>query len=204
MISGTRNPPPISTSSPRDTIDLAAARQRAEREQHRGGVVVDDDPGLGAARRASKRPACSWREPRVPLHAGTRGSSSPGTTSAAAASASSIRAGARPRLVCTITPVALTTRTQQAASAAASTRRCASAITSSRPLGPAARRATRSRASSTASRAHVDEQRLREASTSGQHRVDTGQRPPRVHDPGSLGARRSPVGGHVRPSRLRA
>ena len=55
MISGTRKPPPISTSSPRDTTTVAAACQRGEREQHRGGVVVHDQPGLGAARAREQR-----------------------------------------------------------------------------------------------------------------------------------------------------
>ena len=32
--------------------DLAALRERGEREQHRGGVVVDDDRGLGAGEAA--------------------------------------------------------------------------------------------------------------------------------------------------------
>ena len=56
MISGTRKPPPISTSSPRDTITSRSRASGAEREQHRGRVVVHDDAGLGAAR-ASEQPA---------------------------------------------------------------------------------------------------------------------------------------------------
>ena len=55
MISGTRNPPPISTSSPRDTITDAPARQRREHEQHRGRVVVHDDARLRAARFREQR-----------------------------------------------------------------------------------------------------------------------------------------------------
>ncbi len=43
ITSGMRNEPPISTNSPRETMHLAAFGQRVQRQQHRGGVVVDDD-----------------------------------------------------------------------------------------------------------------------------------------------------------------
>ena len=56
MISGTRKPPPISTSSPRDTTTSRPRASDAEREQHRGRVVVDDDPGFGAARAGEQPP----------------------------------------------------------------------------------------------------------------------------------------------------
>ena len=55
MTSGTRNPPPISTASPRETTTLAPTRQRGEDEQHGGGIVVHDHRGLRAARASDER-----------------------------------------------------------------------------------------------------------------------------------------------------
>ena len=109
MISGTRKPPPISTSSPRDTITSRPRASAAEREQHRGRVVVHDEPGLGAARAREQRAGVLVaRAARRRCRGGTRGSSSPPPT-AVAARAPSSPSGARPRLVCSSTPVAFTT-----------------------------------------------------------------------------------------------
>ena len=56
ITSGIRKPPPISTSWPRETIDVAAgAGQRGGGEQHGAGAVVDDDRGLGAGQLAQQR-----------------------------------------------------------------------------------------------------------------------------------------------------
>ena len=55
MMSGTRNAPPISISSPRETIDLLAKGERVEHQHHGGGVVVDDRRGLGAGQVAQQR-----------------------------------------------------------------------------------------------------------------------------------------------------
>ena len=55
MTSGTRKPPPISTSSPRETIDFASCRERREHQQRGGGVVVDDDRRFGAGQAAQQR-----------------------------------------------------------------------------------------------------------------------------------------------------
>ena len=41
-----RKPSPISTSSPREAIDLAALGERGKREQQRRGVVVHDEGRL--------------------------------------------------------------------------------------------------------------------------------------------------------------
>ena len=55
ITSGTRNPPPISTSSPRE-ITTSRPGASARQDQHgRGGVVVDDDRGLGAGDRGEQR-----------------------------------------------------------------------------------------------------------------------------------------------------
>ncbi len=54
MISGMRKAPPISISSPRETIASRPLRQRVEHEQHGGGIVVDDGGVLGAGQLAQQ------------------------------------------------------------------------------------------------------------------------------------------------------
>ena len=95
MISGIRNAPPISISSPRETISSTTLRERIEHDQHGGGVVVDDGGVLGArqlrtagrargrrARRAGPprdrtraRRRCAWprSRPRSPPRRAARG-----------------------------------------------------------------------------------------------------------------------------------
>jgi hypothetical protein len=53
ITSGMRKAPPISTSSPRETM-TSATRQRRNRQQHRRRVVVDHGGGLGARQRAQQ------------------------------------------------------------------------------------------------------------------------------------------------------
>ena len=107
MISGMRTPPPISTSSPRETTTPASPGQ-PDGESQRRGVVVRDQRVLGTGQgdevllgRAEPRPAAAGLavelEQRV---AGRR---------AAAASIAARGHGARPRFVWRITPVALMT-----------------------------------------------------------------------------------------------
>ena len=48
MMSGIRKAPPISISSPRETIASRPCGQRVQGEEHGGGVVVDDGGVLGA------------------------------------------------------------------------------------------------------------------------------------------------------------
>ena len=105
-ISGIRNEPPISTSWPRPTIDLAAAGERGERQQHRGGVVVDRHRRLGSGQLAQQRPrggrgGCRARRCR----GRTRGSSTAGDERRGRRAPRG--SGARPRFVWRITPVAL-------------------------------------------------------------------------------------------------
>ena len=67
MMSGRRNAPPISISSPRETMASLAGAERVQHQQHRGGVVVDDRRGLGAGQLAQTRPRTwSSRSPRPP------------------------------------------------------------------------------------------------------------------------------------------
>ena len=101
--------------------DLATLGERGEREQHRGGVVVDDERRLGAGQPAEQRrdvvlarAARARREVVLEVRvAGWR----PRTRSSAASAS-----GARPRFVWTITPVALSTRRSAGRRAAASSR----------------------------------------------------------------------------------
>ena len=50
-----RKPPPISTSSPRETMTSRPAGERREHEQRRRRVVVDDDRRFGAGQAAEQR-----------------------------------------------------------------------------------------------------------------------------------------------------
>ena len=109
MISGTRKPPPISTSSPRDTTTSRPRAERGERQQHRRGVVVHDQPRLGAARAREQRACVSVARPapagrQIELQVRVRAAD--GVRRRPSASAPT---GARPRLVCSSTPVAFTT-----------------------------------------------------------------------------------------------
>ncbi len=49
-----RNAPPISISSPRETIGFAPTRKCIEHQQHRGGIVVDDRRILSAGQLAEE------------------------------------------------------------------------------------------------------------------------------------------------------
>ena len=57
MMSGTRKLPPISISSPRETIDSLAVGERVEREHQRRRAVVDDERVFGAGQLAEQRRA---------------------------------------------------------------------------------------------------------------------------------------------------
>ena len=54
MMSGMRNAPPISISSPRETIASRPWASVLSTEQHRGGIVVDDGRVLGAGQLAEQ------------------------------------------------------------------------------------------------------------------------------------------------------
>ena len=101
---------------------LAALRERGEREQDRGGVVVDDERRLGAGQPPQDRgDVVLARAARARRRGRTRGSSSRGRPRARAR-ARPPASGARPRFVCTITPVAFSARRRLGARAAASSR----------------------------------------------------------------------------------
>ena len=110
--SASRNPSPISTISPRLTTHLAAGGERRRGQHQGGGAVVDRPALLGAGHRAPQRrdgAAAARRPPpgrQVELDVDVPGGRDRAPRRAAADS------GARPRLVCSTTPVALITGVQ--------------------------------------------------------------------------------------------
>ena len=78
MMSGIRNSPPISISSPRETSDLLAARERRKGEQERGGAVVHDERVLGSGQRDQHRLGAGARFPRARSRDRSRGPSRSG------------------------------------------------------------------------------------------------------------------------------
>ena len=111
ITSGIRKPPPISTSCPRETtIARPGPGQRRRREQHGAGAVVDDDRRLGAGQLAQQRPDVGVAAAaRRRCRGRARGCCSP-SAARPPPRAPPPASGARPRLVWTITPVALITR----------------------------------------------------------------------------------------------
>ena len=102
--------------------DLATFRERGEREQHRGRVVVDDERGLGARQAPEERrevvlarAALAALEVVLEVRVAAR---RPPRRARARRPAS----GARPRFVCTRTPVAFSTRRSDGRRARASSR----------------------------------------------------------------------------------
>ena len=88
ITSGTRKPPPISTSSPRETITSRPRRERGQHEHRRRRVVVDDDRGLGAGEAAEQRLGVGVARAAPARRRGRiRGSCSPRPTSAMRATA---------------------------------------------------------------------------------------------------------------------
>ena len=132
--SGSRKPSPISISSPRLTTHFPAGSQGDGRGQQRGGVVVDD---VYAARGGTARASAARAHPgrggpvdrfQVELDVGRaaggdhrvqRGSDS----------------GARPRLVCTTTPVALMTGRRLAALSGSAATACSATCSGSHRTG---------------------------------------------------------------------
>ncbi len=109
MMSGIRNSPPISISSPRETSTCLPFASAARRKQQGGGAVVHDQRVLGAGDRGEHRlgpgrPSC--RAGRSRGRPPDRRSRAPRARLPRTAASGS---GARPRFVCSTTPVALIT-----------------------------------------------------------------------------------------------
>src|SRR5688572_1493447 len=151
MISGTRKPPPISTSSPRETTTSRPRASAASTSSTAAALLLTTRAASAPQARASRVPACSWRDPLLPKPRRNSRLEYPEATSATAASAPA-PSGARPRLVWTMTPVAFTTGWSSDRPRSAARRRASPRTASSATASPAS---TRRRASSTASRATV-------------------------------------------------
>ena len=134
-MSGIRNDPPISISSPRLMMHLAPRRDGVERQHQRAGGVVHHqrivgagEPGqqraavIGAAARGRRRAGRTrgWCIRRPRLHGVDR----------------RLASGARPRLVCSTMPVALSTGAREGATRGATS----SAISAAQSSGGPARR----------------------------------------------------------------
>ena len=114
--SGSRNPSPISTISPR-LIRISRPAASAVAASTRAAALLLTTCTLSAAGTAAARAASvpRPRRPRVPLARSNSTSVQP--AAAASASVAAADSGARPRLVCSSTPVALITGVRVAARA---------------------------------------------------------------------------------------
>ncbi len=112
MMSGMRNPSPISMSSPRETSTSPPAASSFRARKTAAALLLTAIPGAPSSRSSS--PAiCVSRFPRRPASRSySRLEYPPGIVKGAS--------GARPRLVCSTTPVALMTRRREGHSRAAS------------------------------------------------------------------------------------
>ena len=151
-ISGMRTPPPISTSSPR--LTATPPRPASPTESASAAALFVTTSASSAPVSATRWSSASrYRRPRRPVARSSSRNSVPAAASAAARIAASGH-GARPRFVCTITPVPLSTRVGPAPpSNAASRARTSAARSSGDRASPASATASRSRSSSTTSRA---------------------------------------------------
>ena len=128
-MSGMRKPSPISISSPRETMASPPAGQFVQRQKDRGGVVVDRNSGR------AEQPLEQSRDVDIALAAASRGASRiPGLSSLRMGAMAP--SGARPRLVCSTTPVALMTRRSEGRSSSASA--CATRASMDGPSWPRA------------------------------------------------------------------
>ena len=141
MTSGTRKPPPISTSSPREITTSRPAASAARISIVAAALLLTTIGGLGAGERGEqrlRRARCATRacRPRGRIRdSSSRARSPPAASSAAGA------IGARPRLVWMMTPVALITgrsepRKRAARAAPAARSICAQPTSGSPARGP--------------------------------------------------------------------
>ena len=173
ITSGIRNPPPISTSWPRETtIARPGPASAAAASSTAAGAVVDHDRASAPVSSRSSPATWSCRLPRSPVSRSSsrlrvaRGGARPPPRGPRPA------AGRGPRLVWTITPVALMTRRSEGARG----RRPAAARARGRLAGAGRRPAGAARCSSIARRAAATA-RACGASSCGGQLVDRRQRP---------------------------
>ena len=109
MISGSRNEPPISISSPRDTIVSLPSASAFSASTSAPALLLTASAASAPVSRSSQPEIWSSRSPRRPVS--TSYSRVEGSRIAAAAAAIAASGnGARPRLVCSTVPVRLNTR----------------------------------------------------------------------------------------------
>src|SRR5579862_1606559 len=123
-MSGTRNDPPISTSSPRDTITARPAASAASATRHAAALLLTTSASSAPVSSRNAPTRCPCRDPRSPCSRSYSRFAYPRATSPTASIAAAA-SGARPRFVCSTTPVALMTgrndgRASSAAAAATS------------------------------------------------------------------------------------
>src|ERR1700756_4136082 len=132
--SGMRKPSPISTSSPRlSTISLPGARARAVNSSAAALLLTTCTPPAAGTARASAASAPRPRRARRPVARSNSTSVAP--PAATTASRAARDSGARPRLVCTTTPVAF--RTGRRLDAVAGSAATACSATRSGSISPA-------------------------------------------------------------------
>ena len=136
--SGIRNPPPISTNSPRDTATSRPSARAARTSRTAEAQLLTTMAASAPQARASRAGARSCREPRVPVsRSNSRVAYRPSPTV--------VPHGARPRLVWSSTPVALITSVNRARRVSSTRSRARSAAPTGSPLATAARAASTSR-----------------------------------------------------------
>ena len=109
ITSGTRNPPPISTASPRETITSLPSAKADNPRSNAEALLFTTKEASAPVISLSKDCRCDCLEPLLPLDRSNSRSEYPALAANAASIALSLR-GDLPRLVWIITPVALITR----------------------------------------------------------------------------------------------
>src|SRR3990172_12200601 len=104
-----RNAPPISTSSPRETMTSRPAASAARPSSTAAALLLTAKPASPPVVISSSPSTCVWREPRSPVSGSISRSVYPDST-ARTASCAAWLSGARPRLVWMMIPVALMAR----------------------------------------------------------------------------------------------
>ena len=134
-----RNEPPISTSSPRETTTSRPGARAARASTRAAALLLTTRPASAPVSAPSSRSARRLRSPRRAL-AGSSSRSQAASSSGGRAAATARGSGARPRLVCRKTPVALSTRASGSPRAAS----ISAAMRAGRPATAEARSRARS------------------------------------------------------------
>ena len=114
MMSGMRNEPPISISSPRETGTSRPSASVLRINSTAAALLFTTVAASAPVISRSRRATCSSRSPRLPVARSNSSVVAPASASAAA-SAASRGSSARPRLVCSTVPVRLNTGRCEAA-----------------------------------------------------------------------------------------